>query len=126
LLIGVSSGHFVLVIGLITLYYFCCQAAYPTFWAIPSTFLSDTTAAALFGLVASVGGVGAFIGPSIVGHLNDATSSIHAGLTFIGGSMLASALTLSFLRTAAPVPIENERLKLSETAPTEAEMARGQ
>jgi MFS transporter, ACS family, tartrate transporter len=120
LLIEVSSGHLVLVLGLITLYYFFYQGVYPTFWAIPSTFLSDTTAAALFGLVASVGGVGAFIGPSIVGHLNDATGSIHASLTFIGGSMLASAVTLLFLRTTAPVPFENERLNLSETAPTEA------
>ena len=118
--IGAVPGHFVFVVCLFTLYYFFYQAVYPTFWAIPSTFLSETTAAAVFGLIGSVGGVGAFFGPSIVGYLNDTTRSIHASLMFIGSSMVASALILSCLRTTAPIPIENEQLKLPESVSTQA------
>ena len=59
-------------------------------------------------------------GPSIVGYLNDTTRSIHASLIFIGSSMLASSLTLSFLRTTAPVPIVSEQMKLPQTVSSEA------
>ena len=120
LLIAILPGHFALVVSLFTLYYLFYQAVYPTFWAIPSTFLSATTAAAVVGVIGSVGGLGAFLGPSIVGYLNDTTRSIHASLIFIGSSMLASSLTLSFLRTTAPVPIVSEQMKLPQTASSEA------
>ena len=120
LLIGMLPGHFALVVCLFTLYYFFYQAVYPTFWAIPSTFLSETTAAAVVGVIGSVGGVGAFLGPSIVGYLNDTTRSIHTSLIFIAGNMLASALALSFLRTTAPIPILSDQVKLPQTASSEA------
>ena len=95
--IAAVSGRFPIVVLLFTLYYSFYMAVYPSFWAIPTTFLSETTAAAAFGLINSVGQTGAFFGPSIVGYLNDTTRSIHASLIFIACSMLISAFTLSFL-----------------------------
>jgi len=74
----------------------------------------------LVALISSVGGVGAFLGPFIVGYLNDTTRSIHSGLMFIGGSMLASALTLCCLRATVYIPCENEQLNLPEAVSTEA------
>jgi len=68
------------------------MAVYPSFWAIPTTFLSETTAAAAFGLINSVGQTGASFGPSIVGYLNDTTHSIQASLIFVACSMFMSAL----------------------------------
>ena len=113
LLIGVWADHLFLAIFLFTLYYFFCQSVYPTFWAMPSAFLSETTAAAVVGFIGSVGVAGAFFGPSIVGYLNDRTHSIHSSLIFIACSMLASALTFSVLRSK--VPVHHEGRKPQET-----------
>lgn len=70
---------------------------------MPTMFLSETTAAAAFGLINSIGQTGGFFGPSIVGFLNDKTHSFHWSLTFIACSMLASAFTLSFLKFVSPI-----------------------
>ena len=99
LLIGVVKEHFVIVVLLFTLYYFFATSAFPSLWAMPTTFLSETAAAAAFGLINSVGQTGAFLGPTIVGYFNDSTHSIHLSLTFLGCSLLAGALVLSFLRS---------------------------
>jgi ACS family tartrate transporter-like MFS transporter len=89
----------VIVVLLFTLYYFFATSAFPSLWAMPTTFLSQTAAAAAFGLINSVGQTGAFFGPTIVGYFNDSTHSIHLSLTFLGCSLLAGALVLSFLRS---------------------------
>ena len=99
LLIGSASGHLALVVLLFSLYYFFSQSVYPTFWAIPASFLSETTAAAAFGLIGTIGVLGSFFGPSIVGYLNDTTHSIRASLSFIGCSLLTAALIFSFVRS---------------------------
>jgi MFS transporter, ACS family, tartrate transporter len=115
LLIGTVAASLPLVIFLFTLYSFCWYSAFPSLWTMPTTFLSKTTAAAAFGLINSIGQTGAFFGPSIVGYLNDTTYSIHRSLTFIACSMLTSALTLSFLRSAASFA-EKTQPQSSQTA----------
>lgn len=120
LLIGPASAHFPIVVLLFALYYFFAQSVYPTFWAIPATFLSETTAAAAFGLISSISGIGSFFGPSIVGYLNDKTHSIYGSLLFIASSLMASALLLSFLRSPASTfqkQPESQRSETSEVLP---------
>jgi nitrate/nitrite transporter NarK len=96
--VGAVAGHFQLVVLLFTLYYLFSTAAFASLWAMPTTFLSKTTAAAAFGLINCIGQTGGFFGPSIVGYLNDTTGTIQRSVTFIGCSLLVSAMTLSFLR----------------------------
>jgi ACS family tartrate transporter-like MFS transporter len=59
----------------------------PTFWALPTSFLSGPAAAGGIALINSVANLGGFLGPNVIGRLK-ATSG-----TFTGG-MLAMALTL--------------------------------
>lgn len=87
---------------LLTFYYFFATAAFASLWAMPTTFLSQGAAAAAFALINSVGQMGAFFGPSIVGYLNDTTHSIRKSVVFIACSLLASAVCLSFLRSTVP------------------------
>lgn len=108
-LLGQVSARLPLVVLLFSLYYFFSQSAYPSFWAIPTTFLSQTTAAAAFGLISSVGALGSFFGPSVVGYLNDKTHSIRGSLSFIGCSLLAAALIFSFIRSTTPDVLEASR-----------------
>ncbi len=59
---------------------FCLAAAgiyayCPGFWSLPTSFLSGTAAAASIGLINSVGNLGGYAGPHMVGYLSTATGS---------------------------------------------------
>jgi len=58
-------------------------AYYPTFWAIPTMMLSESAAAATFGLINSLGQLGGFAGNYSIGFLNDRTHSLTASFGFI-------------------------------------------
>jgi MFS transporter, ACS family, tartrate transporter len=53
------------------------------FWTIPTGFLSGAAAAGGVALVNSVGNVGGFVGPTLVGYVRDATGSHVLGFVFI-------------------------------------------
>ncbi len=103
LAIAIFAGRFATALLLFTGFYLFATSAFPSIWAMPTMFLSQTAAAAAFGLINSIGQAGAFFGPSIVGFLNDKTGSIHWSQAFIASSMLASAFTLSFLKSVSVV-----------------------
>jgi MFS transporter, ACS family, tartrate transporter len=103
LLIGTAGARLPVVVLMFSLYYFFANGAFASLWAMPTTFLSATTAAAAFGLINSAGQMGGFFGPSIVGYLNDATHSIDRGLVFISCSLLISAFTFSFLPSTSAI-----------------------
>jgi len=80
-------------------------AFYPCFWSIPTTMLSESAAAATFGLINSVGQLGGFAGPYIVGYLNDRTHSLAASFTFIGLAYILSGFLILTVRVASvPAP----------------------
>lgn len=70
----------------------------PGFWALPTTFLTGTAAAASIGLINSIGNLGGFAGPHIVGKLVEATGSFSAGVIYLSISALAAALVIIALR----------------------------
>ena len=63
-----------------------------SFWPLPSTFLSGTAAAAAIAGINSIGNLGGLIGPIAVGWLKDTTGSFEAGLFFLSGCALVSAI----------------------------------
>jgi MFS transporter, ACS family, tartrate transporter len=63
-----------------------------SFWPLPSTFLSGTAAAAAIAAINSLGNFGGLIGPVAVGWLKDTTGSFTAGLFFLSGCALVSAV----------------------------------
>jgi ACS family tartrate transporter-like MFS transporter len=69
------------------------------FWTLPTAFLSGTAAAGGIALVNSVGNLGGFVGPSVLGLLKDATGDFRAGLLFLAlGLAAAAALALRMPR----------------------------
>src|SRR5580658_2498217 len=58
-------------------------AYYPAFWAIPTMMLSESVAAATFGLMCSIGQLGGFAANYTIGFLNDRTHSLAASFGFI-------------------------------------------
>jgi MFS transporter, ACS family, tartrate transporter len=66
----------------------------PTFWAIPTEFLSQSAAAAAVGMVNTVGSVAGFAGPHIFGYLNARTGSFSYGLALMTVSALVGGLLI--------------------------------
>jgi ACS family tartrate transporter-like MFS transporter len=69
-------------------------AFHPAFWAVPTEFLSGSAAAASIGLINSIGNLGGFVGPLIMGMLVTRTRSFDAGLWFLVGSFVISGLLM--------------------------------
>jgi D-galactonate transporter len=67
---------------------------HPCFWAVPTAFLSESAAAASIGLINSVGNLGGFFGPMMMGYLVNRTHSFTAGLLYLVGSLCLSGILM--------------------------------
>jgi ACS family tartrate transporter-like MFS transporter len=75
------------------------SAIAPTFWALPTAMLSGTAAAGGIALINSVGNLGGFLGPYMMGSIRDATGSFTIGLLSIAtGALVATAVLLMLPR----------------------------
>jgi ACS family tartrate transporter-like MFS transporter len=72
--------------------------AWPSFWALPTAFLTGSAAATAVGLINSVGNLGGFIGPYAVGYLKTSTGSYAAGVWVLAGCSFFAALLALGLR----------------------------
>jgi D-galactonate transporter len=84
----------VAAVGALAIGLFFLLGAHPVFWTMPAALLSGTAAAAGIALINSIGNLGGFVGPYLVGLLEDATGSTDGGLItlaviLLGGSLLA-------------------------------------
>jgi len=70
----------------------------PSFWSMPSSFLTGTAAAAAIGLINSFGNLGGFVGPYIVGYLTTATHSFVAGVIYLAASAASAAALVLLVR----------------------------
>src|SRR2546423_9495708 len=81
----------------------------PCFWSLPTSFLTGTAAAACIGLINSVGNLGGFVGPYVVGNLVKRTHSFVAGILFLSLSALIAAgliLSMRLAKQRTRVPVE--------------------
>jgi ACS family tartrate transporter-like MFS transporter len=67
------------------------KAYMPAFWALPSLLLTEAAAAGSIGLINSVGNLGGFVGPYVLGYAESRTHSFLPGLAYLCVSMLISA-----------------------------------
>jgi nitrate/nitrite transporter NarK len=65
---------------------------------VPTEFLSESAAAASIGLINSIGNLGGFLGPMIMGYLVSRTHSFTAGLWYLVGSFFISAILMLAVR----------------------------
>jgi sugar phosphate permease len=75
----------------------------PVFWAVPTRFLSESAAAASIGLINSVGNLGGFFGPMVIGYLANRTHSFSPGLLYLVGSLFVSGVLMLAVGRQAPV-----------------------
>lgn len=80
----------------------CCTvsgilAFQATYWAIPSSFLTGRAAAGGLALIVSVGNLGGFVGPSMIGALKQLSGGFTMPLLAVSAVMLVGALTTAWL-----------------------------
>lgn len=68
-----------------------------TFWAIPSGFLTGRAAAGGLALIVSIGNLGGFAGPFVIGLLKQATNSFTFSLLAVSGVLLLGTLIMFLL-----------------------------
>ncbi len=84
------------------------KAYLPAFWALPNLLLTATAAAGSIGLINSIGNLGGFLGPNILGRVHSATHSFVIGLYCLGASILVAVTLIAVIRLRPPTPPAGE------------------
>ena len=73
------------------------------FWPLPAAYLSGTAMAGGIAFINSIGNLGGFVGPYMVGWVKDATGSFVGGLYALAAmAMVAAVLTLICVKKGIP------------------------
>jgi MFS transporter, ACS family, tartrate transporter len=73
-------------------------AAYGPFWAIPTSLLGSTAAAASIGLINAFGNIGGFAGPYVIGWFSSRTGEYAGGLWSVAGALVLSGVFALLVR----------------------------
>lgn len=109
-----SGNNFPLAMALLILGGGFFFAYYPVFWSMPTMVLSESAAAASFGLINSVGHTGGLVGPYVVGRLNQFTGRPMAAFLFIGVCYLLAGVIISFVRIRNPIEVSAGALSVRD------------
>jgi ACS family tartrate transporter-like MFS transporter len=85
-----SQQHLALTIGLFMLATMGIKSYQPVFWTLPSLLLTEAAAAGSIGLINSVGNLGGFVGPYMMGWVEKTTGSFAGGLAILSAALLAA------------------------------------
>ena len=96
-LVLVKSPPIWMTVTLLTLAMAGLKAYLPAFWSLPTLFLTQSAAASSIGLINSVGNLGGWIGPWMMGKIETITGSFRGGLTYLAISMTISATIILML-----------------------------
>ncbi len=90
------GNNVVLIVALFCAAIAGINAYLPAFWALSTMTLSESAGAAAIGMINSVGNLGGFAGPSLMGFLRDHTPSFAAGIgTLSAAAFMAAVLTMT-------------------------------
>lgn len=86
------------------------------FWALPTLFLDRTTAAVSIAVINSIGNLGGFVGPSLIGMVKGDSQSAANGLLFLSALLMAGFLMTLFMRVtnkdpASPVAVASQEAR---------------
>jgi MFS transporter, ACS family, tartrate transporter len=90
-----SIGPAILAVSVAVLGVFCMQGP---FWAMPASLLSPTAAAAGIAFINSVGNLGGFVGPYVIGLVRTSTGHFKGGLLLVSAALGASGAIVLLVR----------------------------
>ncbi|QCR38430.1 MFS transporter [Nissabacter sp. SGAir0207] len=80
------------------------SASKPPLWSMPTLFLSGPAAAAGIATINSIGNLGGFVGPMMIGVIREKTGSYTGGLYFVAGLLAFSAVLVLVLSRLGRAP----------------------
>jgi D-galactonate transporter len=101
----VTTSHFVLFLVCISLATAFVWSSYTVFWAMPSDHLKGDAAAGGIALINSIGLLGGFVSPSIIGWAKTAYGSLNAGLFVMVGLLVLGGIAIALNRLSAPAEL---------------------
>ena len=72
--------------------------AFGPFWALPNVFLTEAAAAGSIALINSVGNLGGFVGPFVIGFLKNSTGTFTSGAAFLVVCLVVAGLLPGLLK----------------------------
>jgi len=109
LMLGVVAFALTILSGSHFWFAFACLTAaatanafLPSFWPVPSAFLGESAAAASIGLINSIGNLGSFVTPSVIGYFLDRTHSFTPGFLYVIASLLIAVFLILTVRIRPP------------------------
>lgn len=103
LVIAATTHNMVGLIAALTIVNIGISCSKPPLWSMPTLFLSGTAAATGIATINSIGNLGGFAGPVMIGWIKDQTGSYAGGLYFVAGLLvLSTVLTLILSMTNKP------------------------
>ena len=93
-----AGSSAILAITGLSLTAFGVSAAKPPLWSLPTMFFGGTAAAASIGLINSLGTLGGFVAPTMIGATNGSGGHFSRGLYLVGGTLIVSAITIIIMR----------------------------
>src|SRR5262249_23600495 len=95
LLLSAITGSPYLELAAISISFAGISSALGPFWAIPNLFLVGTAAAGAIALINSLGNLGGFVGPTLMGYMKQTTGGFAGGLALLAlGIAGAAALSM--------------------------------
>jgi MFS transporter, ACS family, tartrate transporter len=102
---GLATGVVTVLVAL-TLVNIGISSAKPPLWSMPTLFLSGPAAAAGIATINSIGNLGGFVGPAMIGWIKEQTGSFVGGLYFVAGLLVLSAVLTLLLSRVKTAPVE--------------------
>ncbi|MGX1421170.1 ACS family tartrate transporter-like MFS transporter [Bradyrhizobium elkanii] len=106
-LAGLWTGLAAVIVAL-TLVNIGISSSKPPLWSMPTMFLSGSAAAAGIATINSIGNLGGFVGPAMIGWIKERTGSFDGGLYFVAGLLVLSAVLTLLLSRAQSAPAQSE------------------
>jgi MFS transporter, ACS family, tartrate transporter len=87
------------------------KAYQPAFWTLPTAFLTSTAAAGSVGFINSVGNLGGFVGPTVLGKVETMTGSFVGGIWFLAAMMAIAVVVVLSLGFGKKEPASTPALQ---------------
>lgn len=109
--VGFRTSVWPLILGF-SVWELAQRSGLSVFWTLPPLFLAGTAAAAGIALINSIGNLGGWVGPWIVGNLISASGDYSKGLLTLAGASVLQATLIASLRLPARKPVEQGSVRL--------------
>ena len=97
LLLAVGPREPAFVIAMLALAAAGSFGAMPTFWTMPAAFLTGSAAAGGIAVISTLGAVGGFVSPTVIGWIVSRTGTIALGQVYLSALLTLSALVILFV-----------------------------